>query len=129
LSSFKEPYDYGVSDATVIINWIKEGKREAIPAGTPESYAAIIQRCWEKDPAKRPSAGDVATQLETLMKTMPHSGSGAGSGAAGARSPAPHPASAVAPSYASHALPHGSGGGAERLGPKPSAEPGGPSYR
>lgn len=48
--------------------WIRDGIREEIPVNTPADYANLIQRCWDGNPANRPTAAQVVEQLTTMYK-------------------------------------------------------------
>ena len=50
----------------IIIQWVLAGDKEDIPEDTPPSYAALIARCWETDPARRPEAPEIVHALEAL---------------------------------------------------------------
>jgi len=43
-----------------------EGKRPPLPPECPPSYAFLIQKCWDQDPAKRPTFKDVKLMLHTV---------------------------------------------------------------
>ncbi|KAG0222844.1 hypothetical protein BGW42_006269, partial [Actinomortierella wolfii] len=50
---------------------VLEGKREAIPSGTPrDNYGKWIERCWDQNPDKRPNAHEMST-LMSLSSTTP----------------------------------------------------------
>ncbi|KAG0245059.1 copper transport protein ctr1 [Actinomortierella wolfii] len=55
------PFREQRSDA-VVINLIKEGERLPIPSDTPADYQQWIQRCWDKEPSKRPSTAEMIIQ-------------------------------------------------------------------
>ena len=66
---------------------IKAGERPdvaAIEAGAPYGYAAMVQQCWQGDPAGRPSAADVWRELETLSRLAGMAGGGGGGAGGGA---------------------------------------------
>ncbi|KAF9918585.1 hypothetical protein BX616_007599 [Lobosporangium transversale] len=44
---------------------IMNGKRELPVEGTPTEYMALYEKCWQSDPAKRPTTNEI---LETLAK-------------------------------------------------------------
>ncbi|KAG0223873.1 hypothetical protein BGW42_005497 [Actinomortierella wolfii] len=46
----------------VVISLIKEGERLPIPSDTPADYQQWIQRCWDKEPSKRPSTAEMIIQ-------------------------------------------------------------------
>lgn len=41
--------------------------RPNIPKKTPEPFARLMKKCWDRDPIKRPSFKDIIKELE-LMK-------------------------------------------------------------
>jgi serine/threonine protein kinase len=47
------------TSATDIRRKIQEGDRPSIPGGISRQFAQLIDRCWDSDPLKRPSIGDV----------------------------------------------------------------------
>jgi len=51
-------------DPGVIMTWVMQGNREAIPVGTPVWYSLLIQACWDAEPTKRPEIAEVVQQLE-----------------------------------------------------------------
>ena len=40
--------------------------RPHIPKNTPESFAKLMKRCWERVPEKRPSFKDIIRDLESM---------------------------------------------------------------
>ncbi|PSC72637.1 kinase [Micractinium conductrix] len=61
----------GLTAMQVIIQVSQHGSRPDIPADCPPALAALMQRCWEADPALRPTAAqvveDVRQQLSALL--------------------------------------------------------------
>lgn len=47
-----------------------EGYRPTFPPWTPPALASLIGRCWAPLPASRPSAGEVAQELEHLAQQL-----------------------------------------------------------
>ena len=43
---------------------VAAGYRRPLPASVPPSVRAVINGCWEADPAARPTAGAVRAALE-----------------------------------------------------------------
>ena len=64
LASRELPFKSARSDA-LVIKWVaEEGRREAIPAGTPPKIASLIGRCWAARKEERPqSAKAVLSEL------------------------------------------------------------------
>lgn len=44
--------------------------RPTLPKKTPEVFARLAKRCWDRDPEKRPSFKDIIKELE-MMKFPP----------------------------------------------------------
>ena len=55
-----------------------------MPPQTFRCYVALMQRCWEEDPAARPTMRDVATKLEDMSQqlTRPNGEEAGGGGSA-----------------------------------------------
>ncbi|KAG0207021.1 hypothetical protein BGX33_007066 [Mortierella sp. NVP41] len=49
---------------------ILNGKREQPVEGTPEGYQALYERCWETDPAKRPTLDEILSTLAKVREGM-----------------------------------------------------------
>lgn len=62
IAARKVPY-FEQLDRTVIMQEVKNGQREEIPANCPEDFAKIIRRCWSADPKERPSTEDILALL------------------------------------------------------------------
>lgn len=54
---------YGESADALIIRNVENGKRLTIPDDVPKPLAELIARCWDQEPAKRPSMLDVVNAL------------------------------------------------------------------
>lgn len=61
-SAFEElaPYPDELQDAII------QGLRPAIPDRAPFDYARVIEDCWHKEAAKRPSADEVVRRLQAF---------------------------------------------------------------
>jgi serine/threonine protein kinase len=46
---------------------LERGKRPPFPAGVPPRYRAIVMRCWQFHPSARPTAEEVATELQEVV--------------------------------------------------------------
>ena len=46
-----------------LIDQVKHGHRPALPDDIPVSLTNILQKCWEHNPALRPSTAEVSTVL------------------------------------------------------------------
>eukprot|EP00011_Vannellida_sp_DIVA3-517-6-12_P004910 CAMPEP_0114614994 /NCGR_PEP_ID=MMETSP0168-20121206/5938_1 /TAXON_ID=95228 ORGANISM="Vannella sp., Strain DIVA3 517/6/12" /NCGR_SAMPLE_ID=MMETSP0168 /ASSEMBLY_ACC=CAM_ASM_000044 /LENGTH=825 /DNA_ID=CAMNT_0001826055 /DNA_START=387 /DNA_END=2864 /DNA_ORIENTATION=+ len=70
--AYEQPYaEYKqiVFDFQIIIQSAKMDKRPTIPSNCPEQYAALIRRCWDKDPDVRPDTPEVQELLRELEQT------------------------------------------------------------
>jgi len=47
---------------------VLDGDRPKIEAKWPSGFASLMQRCWEADPSKRPSAKEVSDVLDALLE-------------------------------------------------------------
>jgi hypothetical protein len=43
-----------------------QGEREPIPARVPEPIKELIIKCWDQDPARRPSFKDILAELLSI---------------------------------------------------------------
>lgn len=91
-----------------------EGLRPTLPADTPTPLRALLEACWQREPALRPAAAEVAARLEELAAEL-----GCFSPAAPGTPPTPaHKHSVAAESPGSS----GSGSGEGMLDSEPSSE-------
>src|SRR3990167_10294080 len=77
LASRKTPYEDAANEA-VVIQWIKDGETETIPADCPEIFGAVTKSCWAMEPASRPKAADAVTRLGAGLRQQGFFGAGAG---------------------------------------------------
>jgi len=77
LASRKTPYEDAANEA-VVIQWIKDGETEIIPADCPEIFGAVTKSCWAMEPASRPKAADAVTRLGAGLRQQGFFGAGAG---------------------------------------------------
>lgn len=54
----------------VLMDWVKKGEQEEIPEKTPEGFAKLIAKCWNKTPSKRYSAGKIVRVLDGILSRM-----------------------------------------------------------
>lgn len=54
-----------------ICNMVKAGKHNPIPEDCPPRVAALLKSCWELNPAQRPSAQEIVTELEDILNSGP----------------------------------------------------------
>ena len=56
IASRKIPFeDERQANDAVIMDWIKDGERDGIPASTPPQYAALLTQCWQQRAEDRPA--------------------------------------------------------------------------
>ncbi|KAG0227683.1 hypothetical protein BGW42_002767 [Actinomortierella wolfii] len=58
VSSRVKPFQH-IRDPSKVIELIKDGKRETIPAKISEDYRKSIEACWHQDPSQRPHAEEM----------------------------------------------------------------------
>lgn len=56
----------------VVMESVKAGEREDIPAAVPKPLAELIARCWAQDPGKRPTMNLVVEALQALVPEDGH---------------------------------------------------------
>ena len=54
-----------------VMQLVQRGERETIPSYVPRECRDLIEACWAKDIAKRPTASEIAEVLKTLPLTKP----------------------------------------------------------
>ena len=69
LASRRAPWEGAASDDLIAL-WLREGKREAIPDGTPPSYSTLIARCWAQRAEDRPKISDAVQVLNANKKEV-----------------------------------------------------------
>jgi serine/threonine protein kinase len=52
----------------MVPSWVVSGKRPSIPNHVPQHVATLMQRCWDSNPAKRPTLTDVIDALSIFME-------------------------------------------------------------
>jgi hypothetical protein len=52
----------------VLVNGLQ--KRPPIPTGCPAPLRRLLERCWQQDPALRPTAEGVVAALRAAAQTM-----------------------------------------------------------
>mmetsp|Transcript_15621 Transcript_15621/g.44295 ORF Transcript_15621/g.44295 Transcript_15621/m.44295 type:complete len:1063 (+) Transcript_15621:197-3385(+) len=55
-------------DFQIIIQTAKKGLRPSFPENTPEHWKAVVERCWDADPTKRPECPELLEALAELQK-------------------------------------------------------------
>ena len=46
------------------------GERPKCPKRWPPALRNLVQQCWREEPSERPSFGEVATRLESLLREL-----------------------------------------------------------
>eukprot|EP00164_Ancoracysta_twista_P017902 GFYU01030723.1.p1 GENE.GFYU01030723.1~~GFYU01030723.1.p1 ORF type:complete len:265 (-),score=76.21 GFYU01030723.1:138-833(-) len=59
------PYD-GLNQIQAAMAVLNEGLRPTLPAHTPPEYAALVIRCWNQDPDKRPNFNEISKVIATF---------------------------------------------------------------
>lgn len=67
LASRKIPFA-DAANPMIAMDWVKSGEQEIVPEETPEKLKQLIELCWDKEPAKRPTAAMIAKNLEGLLR-------------------------------------------------------------
>lgn len=57
-----------VRDSDILYKLICRGDKEEISADCPTHEKALIEKCWDNDPAKRPTAAEIVEELKTFKK-------------------------------------------------------------
>lgn len=63
------PYE-GMKKEDYLQKVVHEGERLSISADIPEEVSLLIQQCWDVDHRNRPSAIDVFSTIDTIIKAM-----------------------------------------------------------
>ncbi|KAK3256548.1 hypothetical protein CYMTET_34320 [Cymbomonas tetramitiformis] len=66
LLTHRVPYDE-MNSLNVAVQVAYHGMRLPIPPNCPSKADELMQRCWEEDPAKRPSFSDILDQLQLFQ--------------------------------------------------------------
>ncbi|KAG0240350.1 hypothetical protein BGW41_007063 [Actinomortierella wolfii] len=88
LTSGRPPFSDNSELPFMLAFHILNGLRETVVEGTPEEYATLYQRCWDKEPTARPSLDEIINTLDRILTNQrsssvssPHGGaSGSSSG-------------------------------------------------
>jgi len=54
----------------VLMHWVEKGEQEEIPEKTPEGFAKLITKCWNKTPSERYSADKIVRVLDGILSRM-----------------------------------------------------------
>ncbi|KAF9976760.1 hypothetical protein BGZ73_007895 [Actinomortierella ambigua] len=59
-------------DNAAVVVLVTRGEREDLPQDTPDEYRQTVERCWDMDPAKRPTASElvVLTDEERRLQAV-----------------------------------------------------------
>jgi hypothetical protein len=85
----------GLPRDVIVSRVYRSGMRPHFPSAAPPAFVAICESCWQTDPARRPTFGDIADMLEHLAVELAPSDNGAS--VEGPGYPAPPPPAAAAP--------------------------------
>eukprot|EP01133_Synstelium_polycarpum_P017737 gene17737-21148_t len=58
---------YAGKNTMQVVRSIDRGERLSIPDWCPATYASLINRCWETDPAHRPSFPEILPMMEAMI--------------------------------------------------------------
>ena len=64
LAARKIPFEDGNGNEAVMVDWIKTGEQEKIPADTPKPFADLIAQCWAQRAEVRPLTAAIITKLD-----------------------------------------------------------------
>jgi len=53
-----------------VLPWLLAGNRLEIPSKTPPAIKNLIRRCWEIEPANRPSFGEIYKELDEIARKL-----------------------------------------------------------
>lgn len=65
----------GCHSGAVVERVVLRGERPPLPTGMPPQYTLLMQRCWDEDPAKRPTFEQVIACIELLLDNLTSSDS------------------------------------------------------
>ncbi|KAF9919977.1 hypothetical protein FBU30_010298 [Linnemannia zychae] len=68
-SSGHPPFAGVVQDVPLVVS-ILNGQREQPVEGTPPKYQELYERCWDADPAKRPTLDEIMDTLAKVRESM-----------------------------------------------------------
>lgn len=61
------PYEHETNVQALVVAIIRDGLRPPIPTNWPPKVVALIQRCWDADPAVRPTVAEVKHTIEECI--------------------------------------------------------------
>lgn len=59
-------FEKDISGAQVSLEVVNNNLRPKIPKNTPEHFARLMIRCWDRNPLKRPSFYEIIKDLESF---------------------------------------------------------------
>ena len=66
------PFDDKAHDGNLILNIVLNGTRPPLLSNMPSDYSQMMQKCWDADPSKRPTIGELwdlaDNKLEEIYK-------------------------------------------------------------
>jgi mitogen-activated protein kinase kinase kinase 9 len=66
----REPPYRNISGLQVSIEVVNNDLRPTIPKKTPENFAKLVRKCWDREPSKRPSFKEIIKELEAMKFTQ-----------------------------------------------------------
>ncbi|KAF9971665.1 hypothetical protein BGZ73_005296 [Actinomortierella ambigua] len=63
-------------DNFTVVALVRDGEREELPEDTPPAYRALVERCWDQDPSKRPTADEMIDDEPVVARAPSQAGSG-----------------------------------------------------
>ena len=72
------PFKDGDGNEAVIVDWIKSGEQEKVPADTPKTFADLISQCWAQRAEVRPLTPAIISQLDAGLAADVPACTGAG---------------------------------------------------
>lgn len=65
IQAYKKQY-IDLSGLQVSMEVLNNDLRPPVPKKTPEVFAKLMRRCWDRDPNKRPSFKDIIRDLNSM---------------------------------------------------------------
>jgi hypothetical protein len=62
--------EYNVQFSSALEDLILSGVRPTIPLQTPQSFARLMEHCWQSAPTARPQAQEIVSLLDSVLTTV-----------------------------------------------------------